>query len=60
MDLIGDFAKGFLILTVAFWIFLIVEFVIMGQLAVVLLLFIVLIVLIYKIASELWKSMKRT
>jgi len=31
MGLIGDFAKAILILTVAFWLFLIVEFSVMGQ-----------------------------
>lgn len=31
MELIGDFAKAILILTVAAWLFLIVEFVVIGM-----------------------------
>jgi preprotein translocase subunit SecF len=40
MGLIGDFAKGILILTVACWILLIIEFTAMGQTILALLLLI--------------------
>jgi hypothetical protein len=59
MGLIGDFAKGFLILTVAFWIFLIIEFAAMGQLAMVLLLFLGFLIPLGMILYERWKSKRR-
>jgi hypothetical protein len=60
MGLVGDFAKGFLILTVAFWIFLMVEFAVMGQLAIALLLFLAFLIPIGIIAYWYWKDRKRT
>jgi hypothetical protein len=44
MGLIGDFAKGILILTVACWIFLIIEFTAIGQTILALLLLIGLLI----------------
>jgi len=44
MGLIGDFAKGILILTVAYWIFLIIEFTAIGQTILALLLLIGLLI----------------
>jgi len=59
MGLIGDFAKAILILTVAFWIFLIIEFVAMGQLAMALFLFIGFLIPLGMILYERWKSKRR-
>lgn len=42
MALLGDFVKGFLIMTVMAWIFLIMNFFVMGQTAVALLLIVAL------------------
>jgi|GEM_PF-1222383 len=44
MGLIGDFSKGILILTVACWIFLIIEFTAIGQTILALLLLIGLLI----------------
>jgi len=58
MGLIGDFAKGFVIMTVVFWIFLIIEFIIMKQIAVALLFLITLIIPLSMIAYEYLKNRK--
>ncbi len=59
MGLIGNFAKGFLILTVAFWIFLMVEFAVMGQLAVALFLFLGFLIPLGIVVYWYWKDKKR-
>jgi len=58
MGLLGDFAKGFVIMTVVFWIFLIIEFIIMKQIAVALLFLITLIIPLSMIAYEYLKNRK--
>jgi len=59
MTLLGDFAKGFVIMTVVFWIFLIIEFVVMGQIGLALLLIIGFIPPISMIAFEYLKNRKK-
>ncbi|MGB9960191.1 MAG: hypothetical protein ACPLKQ_06700 [Candidatus Bathyarchaeales archaeon] len=58
MGLIGDFAKAILILTVAFWFFLIVEFSMMGQLVLALFLLIAFIIPLSMILYERRKYRK--
>ena len=58
MGFIGDFAKSILILTVAFWIFIIFEFFAMGQTGIGLLLFVVLLVPLSMIMFEYRKYKK--
>jgi len=59
MGLIGDFAKGILILTVAYWIFLIIEFTAIGQTILALLLFIGLLIPSSMIIYEYKKFKKK-
>ncbi|MGB9854362.1 MAG: hypothetical protein ACPLRY_06120 [Candidatus Bathyarchaeales archaeon] len=59
MGLIGDFAKAILILTVAFWLFLIVEFSVMGQQVLALFLLIAFIIPLSMILYERRKYHKR-
>jgi len=58
MGLIGDFAKAILILTVAFWLFLIVEFSVMGQPVLALFLLIAFIIPVSMILYERRKYRK--
>lgn len=58
MGLTGDIAKGFLIVTVAYWIFLIVEFIAMGQNGMALLLFAALLIPLFIITHGYWKDRK--
>jgi hypothetical protein len=59
MTLLGDFAKGFLIVTVAAWIFLIINFSVMGQTAVALLLIIGFIPPLTMITYEYHQNRKK-
>jgi hypothetical protein len=59
MGLIGDLAKGILILTVACWIFLIIEFTAIGQTILALLLLIGLVIPSYMIINEYKKFKKK-
>ncbi|MEM3760637.1 MAG: hypothetical protein QXZ02_05965 [Candidatus Bathyarchaeia archaeon] len=59
MGLISDFAKAILILTAAYWIFLIFEFVAMGQLAMALFLFLAFLIPLSMIVYERRKSKKK-
>jgi hypothetical protein len=59
MGLIGDFAKGILILTVAYWIFLIIEFTAIGQTILALLLLIGLLIPSSMIIYEYKKFKKK-
>jgi hypothetical protein len=59
MGLIGDFAKGILILTVVCWIFLIIEFTAIGQTILALLLLIGLLIPSSMIIYENKKSKKK-
>jgi hypothetical protein len=59
MGLIGDFAKGVLILTVACWIFLIIEFTAIGQAILALLLLIGLLIASSMIVYEYKKFKKK-
>jgi uncharacterized membrane protein YhaH (DUF805 family) len=58
MGLIGDFAKGFLIVTVAAWIFAIIEFISIGQMGIALLLFVAFLIPLIMITYERWKDKK--
>ncbi|MDH5793063.1 MAG: hypothetical protein OEZ18_00675 [Candidatus Bathyarchaeota archaeon] len=59
MGLIGDFAKGILILTTAYWVFLIIEFIAMGQIGMALLLLFVLLIPLSMIIHEYRKYKKK-
>jgi hypothetical protein len=59
MGFIGDFAKGILILTVACWIFLIIEFTAIGQTILALLLLIGLLIPSSMIIYEYKKFKKK-
>lgn len=59
MGLSGDFAKGFVIMTVVFWIFAIIEFIYIKQIAFALLLLIGLIVPLSMITYEYLKNRKK-
>jgi hypothetical protein len=59
MGLIGDFAKAILILTVVFWLFLIVEFSVMGQIILALFLLLVFLIPLSMILYERRKYRKR-
>ena len=58
MGLVGDFAKAILILTVAFWLFLIVEFSVMGQSVLALFLLLAFIIPVSMILYERRKYRK--
>ncbi len=59
MGLLGDFSKGFVIMTVVFWIFLIIEFVYMKQIVLAILFLIGLIIPLSMIAFEYLKNRKK-
>ena len=59
MGLLGDFAKGFVIMTVVFWIFLIINFVFMKKIAFAVLLLVGLIIPLIMIASEYLRNRKK-
>jgi len=59
MGLLGDFTKGFVIYTVVLWAFAIINFILMGQLAIALLLVIVLMIPLSMIAHEYLKNRKK-
>jgi len=59
MGLIGDFAKAILILTVAFWLFLIVEFSVMEQIVLALFLLLVFLIPLSMVLYERRKYRKR-
>ena len=59
MGLLGDFAKGFVIMTVVFWIFAIIEFVYMKQFALATLFLIGLIIPLSMIAFKYLKNRKK-
>ena len=52
MTLLGDFVKGFLIMTVIFWIFLMIEFILIGEIGFALLLIVGFIPPLCMIAYE--------
>jgi len=58
MGLLGDFAKGFVIMTVVFWIFAIIEFIYITQIALALLFLIGLIIPLSIIGYEYLKNRK--
>ena len=59
MGLLGDFAKGFVIMTVAFWVFAIIEFIYMKQIALAILFLIGLIIPLSMIAFEYLKNREK-
>ena len=58
MGLLGDFTKGFAILTGVLWVFAIIGFLAMGQIGIVLLIFVTLMIPISIIVFEYWKNKK--
>ena len=59
MGLLGDFAKGFVIITVVFWIFLIIESVYMKKIAFAVLLLVGLIIPLSMIGFEYLRNRKK-
>jgi len=59
MGLLGDLTKGFVISTLVFWIFLIIDFIVMGQIGLAILLLIGLIPPLCMIALEYLKNRKK-
>ena len=59
MGLLGDFAKGFVIMAVVFWFFLIIEFVYMRQIAFAILLLVGLLIPLSMIGFEYLKDRKK-
>ena len=59
MGLLGDFAKGFVIMTVVFWIFAIIEFICIRQVVLALLFLVGLIIPLSLIAFEYLKNRKK-
>lgn len=59
MGLVGETAKGFLILTVVIGVFLIFEFIKMNQIALATLLLIGLIIPLFIVAFEYWKNRRK-
>jgi len=58
MGLLGDFVKGFILYTVVMWVFAIIGFLAMGQIGIVLLIFVTLMIPISIIVFEYWKNKK--
>jgi len=59
MGLLGDFAKGFVIMTVVFWIFAIIAFIYMKLIALALLLLVGLIIPLFIMAFEYLRNRKK-
>jgi hypothetical protein len=59
MGLLGDFAKGFVIMTVVFWIFAVIEFVYIKQIALAMLFLIGLTISLSIIGYEHLKKRKK-
>jgi len=59
MSLLGDLAKGFVIFTVAYWIFAIICSIAAGQMGIALLLLLGLVIPLSMIAHEYLKSRKK-
>ena len=58
MGLLGDFTKGFVIMVGVLWIFIIIEFIAMGQIGIALLLLLTLMFTLSMIAFEYWRNRK--
>ena len=59
MGLLGDFTKGFVIMVGALWIFIIIEFIAIGQIGIAILLLLTLMIPLSMIASEYWRNRKK-
>jgi Flp pilus assembly protein TadB len=59
MNLLGDFAKGFVIMTVVFWIFAIIAFIYMKLIALALLLLVGLIIPLFIMAFGYLRNRKK-
>jgi len=59
IGLLGDFSKGFVIMTAAIWVFVIIEFIYMKQIVVALLLLFVLMIPLSMITYEYLKCRKK-
>lgn len=59
MGLLGNFAKGFVIMVGAFWVFLIIEFIAMGQIGMALLFLITLLIPLSMVAYEYLRNRKK-
>ena len=59
MGLLGDFAKGFVIMVGVFWVFMIIEFIFLKKIALALLFLFVLMIPLSMIAWEYLKYRKK-
>lgn len=59
MGLLGDFAKGFVIMVGVLWVFIIIEFIIMKQIALALLFLLTLMIPLSMITFEYLKNRKK-
>jgi len=59
MGLLGDFTKSFVIMIGALWIFIIIEFIAIGQIAIALFLLLTLMIPLSMITFEYWKNRKK-
>lgn len=59
MGLLGDFTKGFVIMVGVLWIFIIIEFIAIGQIGIALLLLLTLMIPLSMITFEYWRNRKK-
>ena len=59
MGLLGDFTKGFVIMVGVLWIFIIIEFIAIGQIGIALLFLLTLMIPLSMIAFEYWRNRKK-
>jgi hypothetical protein len=59
MGLLGDFAKGFVIMVGVFWVILIIEFIAIGQIEMALLLLLTLLIPLSMISYDYWKNKRK-
>ena len=59
MGLLGDFTKGFVVMVGVLWIFIIIEFIAIGQIGIALLLLLTLMIPLSMITFEYWRNRKK-
>lgn len=59
MGLLGDFTKGFVVMVGVLWIFIIIEFIAIGQIGIALLFLLTLMIPLSMIAFEYWRNRKK-
>jgi uncharacterized membrane protein len=57
--LLGDFTKGFVIMTGVLWVFIIIQFIIMRQIAIALLFLLTLMIPLSMVALEYLRNQKK-